>query len=67
MHENWVKVYTTNPQLASIIEGMLQQNGIKSVILNQQDSMYVSLGNAEVFVERDDAIKAKMLIEEFNR
>lgn len=66
MHENWVQVHFTNPTLAEIIVGMLKENNINAIILNKQDSMYKTFGDAEIFVNRDDAVKAKTLIEEFN-
>ena len=66
MHENWVKVHDAEPTLAKIIVGMLKEHDINAIILNQQDSLYHNFGGAEVYVERDDAVKAKTLIEKFN-
>lgn len=42
---------------------MLEQNGIKAIILNKKDSMVQSIGTTELYVQKDDVILAKHLIE----
>ena len=48
---NWFLLYTTrNYTEASIIKGMLEENEIQVVILNKQDSSYLSFGEIELYV-----------------
>jgi hypothetical protein len=49
----WEKVYTTSRQYeAEIIAGKLEDAGIKTVIVNKQDSSYRVFGDIEVHVPR---------------
>jgi len=62
MANNWVKVFSS--ELAYLIEiarGLLEQNGIKSIVLNKKDSMHTHLYNnqIELYVSNDDVIQAK--------
>lgn len=48
---SWYKIYSTgNYAEANIIKGMLEENNIKTVMLNKQDSSYLFLGEIEVYV-----------------
>ena len=48
---NWFLLYSTqNLAEASIIKGMLEENEIRVVVLNKQDSSYLSFGEIEVYV-----------------
>ena len=63
MEKNWVCVYTsTKSQNAEIIKALLTHNEINSVIINKQISLYM-FGEFEVFVNRDDVMKAKLVID----
>jgi len=63
MENNWVCIYTSSKmQDAEIIKGLLTFNEINSVIINKQDSSYNMFGSFEVYVNRDDAVKAKFCI-----
>ena len=47
----WFKLYSTrNYAEANIIKGMLEENNIKVVILNNLDSSYVNFGDIELDV-----------------
>ena len=47
----WFKLYSTrNYAEANIIKGMLEENNIKVVILNNLDSSYVNFGDIELYV-----------------
>lgn len=49
--KNWFLLYTTkNYTEASIIKGMLEENEIRALVLNKQDSNYLSFGEIEVYV-----------------
>ena len=49
--KGWVKIYATrNFPNANIIKGMLEENNIRTIILNKQDSSYVNFGDIELYV-----------------
>jgi len=65
MMKDWVRIFaTTDPGLAAIYKGRLEENGIPAVILNKQDSSYVFLGKVEIHVPADRVAEAGELIEE---
>jgi hypothetical protein len=48
--KGWYKIYSTgNYAEASIIKGMLEENSIKAIMLNKQDSSYL-FGEIELYV-----------------
>lgn len=48
--KSWYKIYTTDSYAeANIIKGMLEENSIKAIMLNKQDSNYL-IGEIEVYV-----------------
>ncbi len=48
---NWHLLYTTSLYTqAAIIQGKLEENQIPVKILNRQDSMYISIGEIELYV-----------------
>jgi hypothetical protein len=62
MEENWACIYSTDTLYqAHIARDLLLENDINAVIVNKKDSIYL-VGSAEVYVERDNAIRAKHLI-----
>lgn len=64
MEKDWVQVYLTDKgYLAEILKDMLFDNDIQAIIMNKKDSAYVSIGDVELYVKKDDAVKAKFLIE----
>ena len=64
MEENWVSVFTTDQlYLADIVKQVLLENNIVSVVINKMDSSYAMFGEVEVYVDRDNVIKAKLIIE----
>ena len=54
MISNWHLIYSTHtlPQ-ASIVKGMLEENGVPVMIVNKQSSSYLSFGEIEVHVPAD--------------
>lgn len=48
---NWFLIYTSRslPE-ASIIKGMLEENNVPVMIINRQDSSYLSFGDIELYV-----------------
>ena len=48
---NWYLLFTTSIYIqAAIIQGKLEENQIPVKILNRQDSMYISIGEIELYV-----------------
>lgn len=65
MEKDWSPVFKTdNVYQVEIIKGMLEENGIESVIINKRDSAYTSFGTASLYVHNDNIVRAKQLIEE---
>ncbi len=65
MNPDFVKVFTTNDQIeGGIIASMLQEKDIKAVLMNKQDSAYVSIGEIELYVPAIDFDRALRLIED---
>ncbi len=60
-----VIVYNTNQAyLAEIIKEYLADNGIIAFTIDKRDSSYL-FGDIEVYVETDDVMRAKLLINKF--
>jgi len=60
-----VHIYSTGTlYLADLISQMLLEYDIQSFIVNKQDSVY-KFGEIELYVNRDQVIRAKKLIAEF--
>jgi Putative prokaryotic signal transducing protein len=65
MSTNWVLICSSNnSNKIEIIRAVLNDNGIKAVIINKMDSMQKQLMNAEIelLVSPDDVINAKFII-----
>jgi len=49
--DGWFKLYSTKNYLeANMIKGLLEENNIKTIILNMQDSSYLVFGEIELYV-----------------
>ncbi|MCF6401805.1 DUF2007 domain-containing protein [Chitinophaga filiformis] len=67
MEKDWVKIYYTNQLFrAEIIRGMLEENGINVVLINRQDSAYLTAlpGMVELFVHNSQEADARQLLAE---
>ncbi|MFZ5940269.1 MAG: putative signal transducing protein [Bacteroidota bacterium] len=65
MNEELVCVYITGKDyLSTLLRQILTDNDIESYAINKQDSSY-QFGDIEVYVHRDDVIRAKRIIAEF--
>jgi hypothetical protein len=65
MEENLVHIYSSaQPYTAELVRQKLVDNNIAAFLVNKQDSTY-KFGEVELYVNRDDVIRAKMLIKEF--
>jgi len=60
-----VHIYSSGQVIrAELVKQMLADHNISAFLVNKQDSAY-KFGEIEVYVNRDDVIRAKMLIREF--
>ncbi len=65
MEKDWVIAYESKQEyLAEIATSVLSDNDIESVIINKKDSIYNSFGDIEVYVNRDNLIRAKQILQE---
>lgn len=65
MLPDWVCVYSTNKAYqAEVLKAFLEENGIQSIIMNKQDSVYL-FGEIELFVSTEDTFLAKQIILSF--
>ncbi len=55
---------TAESHQAAIAKSILEENGIKAVILNQHDSSYATFGEYRVYIEEHDEAKAIDLLKE---
>jgi hypothetical protein len=64
MEKDWVRAYETQQEyLAEIARSVLSDNDIESVIINKKDSIYNTLGDIEIYVNRDNLIRAKQILQ----
>ena len=65
--EQWEKVYATNAEYqAEILKALLEEENIVSIVVNKQDSSYLSFGDVEVYVKSEDILKAKQIATKLN-
>lgn len=68
MEPGWTLVYSTdNDFRAQMLEQLLNDNDIPVVLINKKDSAYVILGEIEVYVPSEFAVKAIHLLHNFDR
>lgn len=66
MEDNLVQIYSSGqPYTAEMVRQMLADHNIQCFLVNKQDTAY-KFGEVELYVNRDDVIRAKMLIQEFD-
>tara|TARA_B110000467_G_C17807445_1_gene208249 strand:- start:96 stop:302 length:207 start_codon:yes stop_codon:yes gene_type:complete len=64
MNDNWTLVFESSfEHICQTMKSLLEQNGINTIILNKKDSMVQSIGTVELYVQKDDVILTKRLIE----
>lgn len=54
---------TSELYLAKIMKLKLESEGISTFLINKRDSSFNSFGQVELYVHRDDVIRAKYIIE----
>jgi hypothetical protein len=61
--KNWKKVFEdSSPVRAEIVKGVLEDNGIKAVIVNKKESVYQIFGKYEVMVPVSNVLKALKIV-----
>ena len=62
-----IKILSTdNPNKAAIIKQMLEENNVKVVLLNKQDSSYLMFGLVELYVQENQLEKSENLLKVIN-
>lgn len=54
---------TTEIHMASIMRFKLEEEGIHVVFINKMDSSYLNFGSIELYVNQNDVIRAKYVID----
>lgn len=55
MEKDFIKIYTsTDPYQADMAHDILDENNIQCVVLDQHDSMFPSIGEIEIYVQKND-------------
>ena len=68
MSKDWSLAYSTREMyLAELAKRMLADNGIEAVIMDKMDAAYKNFGDIEVYVHYSKVLKAKKLIEDFEK
>ena len=61
----WELIYTsTLPHQVEIVLEVLKDQDIEAVKLDNRDSSYTMIGEIEVYAKKEDAILAKIIIEQ---
>ena len=64
MENGWQVVYLSNQlQNIEIVKAALADNDIQAVVIDKRDSIYVTIGDMEIYVSNEDAILARLIIE----
>jgi len=67
MEKNWVKIRAFNKiYLGEIAKEVLLDNGINAVVINKQASTHLDFGDVEIYVAKENALKAINYLKELN-
>ncbi|MFO7998535.1 MAG: DUF2007 domain-containing protein [Bacteroidales bacterium] len=62
MEENWQKIYGSPfEHKVKIVQAVLEEAGIQGIVLNKKDSAYL-FGEVELYVQPEQVIRAKQII-----
>ena len=65
MDSSWQCIYFSNQlHKIEIVRSVLNDNEIKSVVVDKRDSSYIMVGDIELYVSNEDVILAKILIQQ---
>ena len=62
---NWVRVYSsTNLQHIELLKHILKENDIDAIVMNKQDSFYITIGEIDLMVKGEEVLRSKKIISE---
>ena len=62
---DWITVYTTGSDIeGAFVQGLLQNEGIPAVLMNQSDSSY-KFGDVKVMVPPENVMEANVIVKEY--
>ncbi len=65
MESGWQCIYFNNQMhKIEIVRAVLDDQDIKTVVVDKRDSSYFMVGDIEIYVSNEDAILAKIIIEQ---
>lgn len=65
MESGWQCIYFNNQMhKIEIVRAVLDDQDIKTVVVDKRDSSYFMVGDIEIYVNNEDAILAKIIIEQ---
>ncbi len=63
MDDQWEMIFSSSKLYqVEIMKALLEDENIPCVIVNKQDSAYIVIGEIELYVKREDVLKAKQII-----
>lgn len=66
MHENWINIKGfMHAYQAEIAQAVLNEHDIMAILVNKQDSAYTHIGLIELYVHRDNALRAAHILREW--
>jgi len=67
MYKGWQCIYFSNLlHKIEIVRSVLMDHEIKSVVVDKRDSNYIMVGDIEVYVPNEEAILAKIIIDQID-
>lgn len=67
LSDDWVKVYSSNQAFkVELMKGVLENNGVDTVVVNRQDSLYLAFGEIELYTLKIYSNKALEIIASVN-
>ncbi|HLN74561.1 MAG TPA: DUF2007 domain-containing protein [Prolixibacteraceae bacterium] len=65
MEKDWVSVYQTGQKFeAEMAREILENESINCVLIDENDSLFPSIGEVEVMVHKDFEVRAKELLKD---
>ncbi|MBO7542094.1 MAG: DUF2007 domain-containing protein [Bacteroidales bacterium] len=62
---DWITVYTTGSDMeGAFVQGLLQNEGISAVVMDQSDSSY-KFGDVKVMVPPENVMEANVIVKEY--
>lgn len=66
MDDTWEPIFSCcQPYQSEMVKDLLMGEEIPAVVVNKQDSSYLAFGEVEVYVHREDILKAKLIVTKF--